>query len=253
MKKLQSIILAATVAASLTTNVQAAGHRVAEHGFASDLQNVPVMGNTPGANNSRFQTSVAIFNPTDESFSVSVTLHDASGVDHNAMITLAAHEQKSYANFLEEVFAFTGGGGVTFQSVDTAGTHNHRFILDVEVYTTGTKYGTTIPAVEFPSTGSPSFSPGITVDANSRSNVGCSNTSNVANPVHVTVFDRLGTAIGTAELNLPANGWGQANITTTVSNGYIRFEPSDAALCYASVVNNTTNDSRFVPATEYLP
>jgi len=56
-----------------------------------------------------------------------------------------------------------------------------------------------------------------------------------------------------AELMLLPKGWGQIPITTVVSNGYIQFEPSAEAVCYAVVVDNATNDGNFITAVEYAP
>jgi hypothetical protein len=223
-------------------------------GFASDFQTVPVMGNTPG-NGATFQTSVAILNPTSNAFAVNVSLYDASGVKHDAQITLAAGEQKTYVNFLDAVFHYTGGGAVTFQSPEsTGGTHNNRFVIDTEVWTSGTRYGTMIPALEFAGSASRSFSAGITVDSTKRTNIGCFNQSSSPNRVKATVLDSSGKqTLGTVDLVLAANAWGQTGVSPVVSNGYIQFDPSDSAVCYAVVVDNSTSDGKFVPAVEYTP
>lgn len=239
-------LAAAAPPAFAQTKAQA---RLGTH-FASDLQTIPVMGNTPGANGSTFQTSVALLNPTASSFPIDVTLYDASGTKHTATITLAAGELKTYDNFLDAVFHTTGGGAVTLRAANP----NNRFIVDAEVHTTGTRYGTTIPALEFPGTSSRSFAAGISVNSTWRTNIGCFNQSDSANAITATVYDATGTqALGTVTLNLAANAWGQAPIPTIVSNGYIQFDPQDNAVCYAVVVDNTTNDGRFVTASEYRP
>ncbi len=54
-------------------------------------------------------------------------------------------------------------------------------------------------------------------------------------------------------LTLAANAWGQAAITASVANGYVRFEPTGAASCYAVAVDNGTNAGRFIEAVEYAP
>jgi hypothetical protein len=224
-------------------------------GFASDFQTVPVMANVSGATGASFQTYVALLNPTASSFPVTVTLYDNNGTKHEAMITLAAGELKTYANFLDAVFGYSGGGAVTFRTADTAGgTRNNRLIVDAEVRTAGASYGTTIPALEFAGSNSPSFAAGITVDSGNRTNIGCFNQSSAANQVKATVLDASGKqTIGSVTLKLPANGWGQAPVTSIVSGGYVRFDPSDAAVCYAVVVSNATNDGRFIAASEYTP
>lgn len=227
-----------------------AQRRPAANDFASDFQTVPVMGNTPGFGGATFQTYVAILNPTASAFAVQATLYDAAGVKHEASISLAAGEQKTYANFLGEVFGFTGGGAVTFKSPGSA----NRFIISAEVRTSGTRFSTTIPALEFAGSNSRSFVAGITVDSTVRTNVGCFNQADVPNNIRATILDKTGTqVIGTANLSLPANAWGQTTVTSIVSNGYVQFDPAEAAVCYAVVVDNSTSDGRFMSAAEYRP
>jgi hypothetical protein len=218
--------------------------------FASDFQTVPVMANTTGAGGVVFQTYVALLNPTSSAFPVNVSFYDGAGTKRDAVITLAAGEQKTYANFLEEVFHTAGGGAVTFRSDDSA----DRFVVTAEVRTNGSRFGTSIPAVEFAGTDSPSFATGITVGSSARTNVGCFNQSNATNSITASVRDASGTmTLGTVTLNLAPNAWGQTALSTIVSGGYVEFEPSDAAVCYAVVVDNSTHDGRFIPASEYRP
>ena len=250
MKRLMLVLAMVAMPALAQTARQPSGQE-----FASDFQTVPVMGNTPGANGTTFQTYVALLNPTASSFSVQASLFDSNGTRHDATITLGAGELKTFQNFLGDVFGFTGGGAVTFSAPATVGgTHNNRFILSVEVRTSGTRFSTTIPALEFAGSSSRSFAAGVTVDANSRTNVGCFNQSSNANLVAVTVLDSSGRpAGGTANLVLAPNGWGQTGIATAVSGGYVQFDPSDSAVCYAVVVDNSSGDGRFMNAVEYRP
>lgn len=217
--------------------------------FASDSQTIPVMANNPGVGGAVFQTYVALLNPTASSFSVEVNLYDPAGTKRTATITLAAGELKTYNNFLSEVFNYNGGGAVTLKSAT-----GNRFIVNAEVRTAASRTSTPVPALEFAGSNSRSFSAGVTVDANSRTNVGCFNQAGVANSIKATVYDNSGKqTLGTTTLNLAANAWGQTAITTIVSGGYIVFEPEDNAVCYAVVVDNTTNDGRFISAAEYKP
>ena len=129
-----------------------------------------------------------------------------------------------------------------------------RVIISTEVRTSGTRYSTTIPALEFAGSSSRSFAAGITVDSNTRTNIGCFNQSDVANSIKATVYDNSGKlAVGTVTLNLAPNAWGQIGITSSVTNGYAQFDPTDNAVCYAVVVDNTTADGRFASSAEYKP
>ena len=245
MKKL--ICLIALIAVALPTFAKRAPRT---QSFASDFLTVPVMANTTGVSGVVFQTYVSILNPTSSAFSVNVSLYNAAGTKTDAVITLAAGEQKTYANFLDAVFHATGGGAVTFRSDNPA----NRFIVDAEVWTSGSRYGTSIPALEFAGSDSPAFAPGVTVSAASRTNVGCFNQSGAANSITASVRDASGAmTLGSVTLNLAAHAWGQTALSTIVSNGYVEFEPSDTAVCYAVVIDNDTNDGRFISAAEYRP
>ena len=223
--------------------------RVRQQDFASDFQTIPVMGNTPGIG-STFQSFVALMNPTASAFPVEVSFYDGNGTKRIATIQLAAGELKTYPNFLESVFnGFVGGGAVTFRSADPG----KRFIVNSEVWTSGARYGTSIPALEFAGSNSRSFAAGISVDGAQRTNIGCFNQSDAANRINASVLDKTGHVVGTVTFDLAASAWGQAPVNSMVTDGYIQFDPQEAAVCYAVVVTNSTNDGRFIMATEYEP
>lgn len=226
--------------------------------FASSFLTIPTMANTPGQFGAVFQTHVSIMNPTSNAFPVHVSYYDASGVKKTADIPLAAGELKVYENFIQSVFNVSGtAGAATFATDDTpGGTHNNRVIVSTETWTlnaAGDRFGTTVPVLEFPGTDSRSFAAGVTVDSSSRTNVGCFNQSGSVNEVAVAIFDGAGKQVGSANLSLPAHAWGQTGVSANVTNGYARFSPADAAVCWAVIVNNKSNDARFVSSVEYTP
>ncbi|HUP61705.1 MAG TPA: hypothetical protein VNA69_14940 [Thermoanaerobaculia bacterium] len=236
------------IAFTLTLPLFAQQQQLRRLNFASDFQTVPVMANTTGIGGAEFQSYVALLNPTSSAFTVDVTLFDANGTERDATISLAAGEQKTYTNFLEDVFGFEGGGAVTFRSADGA----KRFVISTQV-TTG-NYSTQVDVLEFPGSNSRSFAAGVTVDSTSRTNIGCFNQSDAQNAVTAKILDKSGQlTLGTINLSLPANAWAQTSVGTVVSDGVVQFDPSEAAVCYAVVVNNLTNDGRYVSAAEYTP
>lgn len=249
MKKLLTLTLFALALPMLAQSRRAGGQN-----FASDFQTLPVVANVPGVG-STFQSYVSIYNPTSSAFAVTATLYDSNGTTRTATINLAAGQVKAYENFLNDVFQATGGGSVTFSSPNSAGgTHNNRFIVDSEVWTSGTRYGTSIPALEFAGTSSRSFAAGISVDSNHRTNAGCFNQGDSTNNVKLTVLDASGqNTVGTTQLTLLPHAWGQTPILSVVTNGTIQFDPTDNAVCYAVTVYNATNDGRFINASEYQP
>jgi hypothetical protein len=234
---------------------QSAKRGITMDSFASDFHTIPVMGNVAGVGGARFQTRVSLLNPTANAFDVQATLYDTNGTATNAVLHLVPGQVKTFQNFLGDVFGYTGGGAVTLEAAGTpGGTHNNRFIVDAESYTTGTRYGTVIPVLEFAGTSSRSFAPGVTVDSSARTNIGCFNQGTTTNTITATVHDSTGaTTVGTVTLTLPPNAWGQTAVTSVVSDGSIQFDPTDNAVCYAVVVQNATNDAHLVMASEYQP
>jgi len=232
-----------------------ASRRSNEFDFASDFSTLPVAANVPGLNGT-FLTYLAIYNPTSAPFSVTASLYDANGTKRDATISLAAGEVKTYQNFLDSVFSgFTGGGAVTFSSPQSVGgTHNNRFIISSEVRTSATHFSTTVPVLEFAGSSSRSFAPGVTVDSNSRTNIGCFNQGDSTNSVKATLLSSAGATVGSpVTLTLAPHAWGQTAMTAPVTNGAVQFDPTDNAVCYAVVVDNSTGDGRFISASEYTP
>jgi hypothetical protein len=250
MRKLLTITALAIVALPLFAQSRRAGSQ----NFASDFQTLPVVANVPGVG-STFQSYVSVYNPTSAAFTVTATLFDNNGTTKTASINLAAGEVKAFENFLADVFQTTGGGSVTFSAPNsTGGTHNNRFVVDSEVWTSGTRYGTSIPALEFAGSASRSFAAGISVDSNHRTNAGCFNQGDTTNNVKLTVLDASGhNTVGTTSINLLPHAWGQTPILSVVTNGTIQFDPTDSAVCYAVTVYNATNDGRFINASEFQP
>jgi hypothetical protein len=243
-------ILFAALALALPLFAQSGRRADVKDSFASDFQTIPVMGNTIGVGGAVFQTSVSILNPTASSIPVTVSLYDAGGTKRDAVITLLAGEMKTYANFLDAVFQFSGGGAVVFKTPSSS----NRVIVNAEVKTAGARYGTSVPTLEFAGSNSRSFAPGVSVDSNTRTNIGCFNQSDATNSVKATILDNSGKqTIGTLTMTLPPNAWFQTAVTSVVSGGYIQFDPTEAAVCYAVVVDNSTNDGHFVSAAEYKP
>jgi hypothetical protein len=252
MKKTITLaILVVAFAMTITLGAETAV-RTNAAGFASEFQTIPIVASTPGVNGAIFQSYVAILNPTSTAFAVTATFYDANGSKTERMINLAAGEMKTYQNFLREVFNMEGAGSVTLRSTSVFG--NNRFIVTSEARTVGTAYSTTVPALEFAGSNSRSFAAGISINSENRTNVGCYNQSAADNTVKVRVLDKSGQqTLGSFDLQLAPNGWRQAPVSTVVADGVITFEPTEAAVCYAVVVNNTTHDGRFISSVEYTP
>jgi hypothetical protein len=174
----------------------------------------------------------------------------------NVNITMAAGQMRVYDNFLGDVFSTTGAGSVRFESrLTTGGSPNFQFIVNAEVWTvvSSGRYGTSVATLTGGASTSDAFSAGVRVDSDFRTNVGCFNDSGNTNVVVADVFDGSNNLVTTVTLSVPPNAWAQSAISASLPGGYVRFRPSQPAYCFAVVVNNTTNDGHFIPASEFTP
>jgi hypothetical protein len=217
---------------------------------------VPSAANVVGATGSTFQTRISIFNPTAFTYSIQVTFYDQSGNMAMANINMAAGQLRIYDNFLGDVFSATGAGTLKFESqLIPGGSPDFQFVVNAEVWTVsaGGRYGTSVTTTIADGSAAESYSPGIRVDSDFRSNVGCFNDSGSINTVVADVFDASNNLVTTVMLTVPPHAWAQTAIPANVASGYVRFRPARSAYCWAVAVNNTTNDGHFVLASEYVP
>ena len=217
---------------------------------------VPSVANVTGLTGSVFRSRISLFNPTAFTYPIRATFHNIAGNMSNVNITMAAGQMRVYDNFLGDVFSTTGAGSVRFESrLITGGSPNFQFVVNAEVWTvvSSGRYGTSVATVIGGASTSDAFSAGVRVDSDFRSNVGCFNDSGSTNVVVADVFDGSNNLVTTVTLSVPPNAWAQSAIPASLSGGYVRFRPSQPAYCYAVVVNNTTNDGHFIPASEFTP
>ena len=217
---------------------------------------VPSVANVTGLTGSVFRSRISLFNPTAFTYPIRATFHDIAGNMSNVNITMAAGQMRVYDNFLGDVFSTTGAGSVRFESRQIAGgSPNFQFVINAEVWTvvSSGRHGTSVATLIGGASTSESYSAGIRVDSDFRSNVGCFNDSPISNTVVADVFDASNNLVTTVTLAVPPNAWLQTAVPATLSAGYVRFRPSQPAYCFAVVVNNTTNDGHFIPATEFTP
>lgn len=100
------------------------------------------------------------------------------------------------------------------------------------------------------------FTPGVSVSATSRTNIGCYNDgfqSSSPQTIFADLYTASGSLLNTYTLNLPVKGWSQFGISDTVSGDQWRPLSLSSCYCYAVVVDNNSNDGTFIPALSYIP
>ena len=83
-----------------------------------------------GLNGAFYKTHVTLLNPNSKDITISAGLMTPSGAAAWKPIVLAANTYKTYENFLQEVFAYTGGAGIAL-----FGDTSQPFVAVAEVYT----------------------------------------------------------------------------------------------------------------------
>jgi hypothetical protein len=249
------LLLALSLISSASLAEQASSNRNAVQ-VASTAVVVPTAANVVGLTGSTFRTRISIFNPTSFTYPIQVTFYDVSGNMAKASINMAAGQLRVYDNFLGDVFSATGAGTLKFESFRiVGGSPNFQFVVNAEVWTISSngRYGTSVTTSLGDGSAAESYSPGIRVDSDFRSNAGCFNDSSVSNTVVADVFDTSNNLVTSVTLTVPPKAWMQAAIPANVPSGYVRFRPAWPAFCWAVIVNNTTNDGHFVLASEFVP
>ncbi len=226
---------------------------------------VPTMANLGGRFGAYFKTRVVIYNPTEFSYPIDVTLYGPDGEVGSKSIHMESGKYRVYDNFLDEVFNYRGAGAVEFDSWfdPEDGSSDYKYSVTAEVYVDSPngRYTTVVMNGEgeellgyFIDEDDRAFNPGITVNSGQRANIGIFNDGFGSALVHARVSDGLGNHVQTVEFDVPRNTWDQKAITTQIENGFVEWVcPNDCNSVYlwAVTVDNKSNDGSFFPAIGY--
>jgi len=229
--------------------------------FTSAYRIIPTAANNPGQFGAVFKTRVAIVNVTNRTYTIQATLYRSGSGTIVRQITMGSRQARNYDNFLQDVFSYSGAGGVELDAfiAPPGGSDLNEFAVFAEVYTESTngRYKTVVN-ISDPSDGlsltDPSITPGIFVDSSSRTNIGCLNTGTSQAVVNVDLFSSTGSLLTTYFLTIPGNGWAQGGVLQPVAGGYLvwRLQSGMAPDCFAVVVDNQSNDGSFIQPSKYL-
>jgi hypothetical protein len=236
------------------------------HGLVSASYVFPSAANAQGSFGAFYRTRLVLTNPTGSAISIVASLNTPSGSGGIQTIPLAAGETRVFGNFLQDVFAYTGGGGFSLAE----STDSRPFYAVGEVYADAGngRFSTALVAMSADDrvvnlanleTGF-SLAAGLVVDASNRVNFGCANMDATAVAVRADIYSESSTGDNPAAkvtLNLKANGWEQQSVTVSGQKVKILFWQLSAgglhgSYCYGVNVNNQSSDGTSVPAL-YAP
>jgi hypothetical protein len=224
----------------------------------------PSAANAQGAFGAYYKTRLVLTNPTASAISVVASLNTLTGSGGIQTIALAAGETRIYGNFLQDLFAYTGGGGFSLAE----STNSKPFYAVGEVYADAGngRFSTALVALSADDrvvnlanreTGF-SLSTALVVDGSNRANFGCTNMDGTAVAVRADIYNETSAdPVAKVTLNLMANGWEQQSVPVSGQKVKILFWQLSAgglygSYCYGVNVNNQSNDGTLVPAL-YAP
>jgi hypothetical protein len=225
----------------------------------------PSVANTQGLFDAFFKTKVTLYNPNAFDIVVHVQLTTAAGAPPTQNLPLAAGRLQRWDNFLQDVFGFTGGGGLIF-----TGASSKVFLAVVEVYADGPGGRYTTPVTGLlpddailPSALAPGaifVAPGIQNNAGNRANFGCLSLAPIASSVKVDFYAFTNGELTTTSstLNVQSLAWQQQAVPIAGDDIVAIFslttnDPSLIAYCYAVNVNNASNDGNSIVARRTPP
>jgi hypothetical protein len=225
---------------------------------------IPVAGVAPGAHGTLFRTDVRIFNPTDQTYGVS--LHFLPQRQDNANVPgivqmLAPRQQVTLENIVGNLFGYTHPviGAIRIDSDTFA---DYPVIVSSRTYTDvpdgfGT-YGQFVPALEITSARRNTVVMNVVDDIAYRTNVGVMNPNRETVTVTPSLYDASGRLVmRRAAVRLEAMSMFQLSVrqffgdpSAVLTDGYVVFESTEPVFTYASIIDNRSNDQIFVPGVE---
>jgi hypothetical protein len=214
---------------------------------------LPTSANVNGAYGAVYKTKVSIFNAVDTAYQIRIGLSDGSGEIDSRYLSIGAGETVTFNNFLQDVFGFYGAGAIDLDS----GNGNHLFIVSSQVYvdTTSGRYTTAVQFADdlgaiVPTR--PGYVVGVSVNNVSRTNIGCASNSPYDQTITFRAFDKWGDAVGSPfSFTLRGWGWAQYSYASALTNGGIRIDATQNAVCFGVEVNNVSNDGTYQLATPF--
>jgi hypothetical protein len=218
----------------------------------------PSSANVPGLNGAFYKTNMKLLNLNSQEITISAGLMTPSGAAASKAIVLAANSYKTYENFLQEVFGYTGGAGIAL--FDNT---SQPFVAVAEVYTESSAGRYSIPlvglnssdAVAVSASGATSVAAGLRVTPGTRANFGCSNLDPVPAKVRVA-FSAITNGVQTTmstDLTLGPSQWMQQAVPIQGDEIFAFFSVTSGGgplgvYCWGVNVDNVSNDGTLISA-----
>jgi len=204
---------------------------------------IPVVGRTPGANQTFWRSDVTFFNPSTDSLTVTLRYGNAEQT-----LTIAGRKTEVLADILS-TFGQTSGAGALFVSWNGG----NGPVVTSRTYTTkesGGTYGQSIDPMAAVRTSM--VVPGLRNDGSFRSNIGFVNMGGETESFSVIILSQSGTELARSTITLEPNALVQHPVSTLFSNvnssSFTMVMEGDAnaqLFAYGSMVDNASGDPVF--------
>jgi hypothetical protein len=261
---LRGIGTLALVAACLAPHLGSAQQAQAPSSLLGTGYVFPSAANARGKFGVSFRTRITLLNPGNDPITIKASLMTPDGSVAPRNIELAQASFRTFDNFLQETFGFTGGAGILL--VEATG--SHPFLAVGEVYSEGTASRNTTPlravfkndAVVPFGGGAVSIVAGLRADSANRANFGCANSSTTTTIVHANFWGYTNgdRSTGSLSFELGPGGWRQDAVPVTGDTifGFVNLaagETTPGVYCYGVNVNNASGDGAMIPAVAFTP
>ncbi len=227
---------------------------------------IPAIGHVDGANNAKFRSDLYLINPAASPSIVNLQINPWDGTPAAYLsLTLLPHESRLIRDVLTTAFSRTGFARLRYQSFGSTGASagvrvtSRTYSLNDD----GGTYGFLMPPLnsfQSATAGDTLEILGASTDSSVRTNVGLVdlNATATSRQLHATVafYDKSGAKVDELTVTLPSASGMQLNdifrargIASSVGPVLIKVTAVDGLIgAYASVVDNGTNDSTYLPA-----
>ncbi len=227
---------------------------------------IPAIGHVDGANNAKFRSDLYLINPAASPSIVNLQINPWDGTPVAYLsLTLLPHESRLIRDVLTTAFSRTGFARLRYQSFGSTGASagvrvtSRTYSLNDD----GGTYGFLMPPLnsfQSATAGDTLEILGASTDSSVRTNVGLVdlNATATSRQLHATVafYDKSGAKVDELTVTLPSASGMQLNdifrargIASSVGPVLIKVTAVDGLIgAYASVVDNGTNDSTYLPA-----
>ncbi|HEV3484049.1 MAG TPA: PKD domain-containing protein, partial [Vicinamibacterales bacterium] len=213
-----------------------------------------------GQGGTSWRTELSLFNAGPQSASVTlIFIPGAGGSIVTRSVFLSPKQSVTYANTLLDLFSIPSGAGAVAIEATSSGADADLRVTS-RTFTGGSTgtYGQSVPDVHDDALEQTLYLTGIQSNPAYRTNIGLVNRGNSDVPATLTLYDKDGGTVSTANVTIPAKNFQQASLASYFPEAGARayeglsmrmaVSSQNAVTAYASVIDNLSQDPVYIQA-----